>query len=185
MYPQNSLQDMDESVGLPVGATAPEFTAPVVFPDGSVEDRSLGSFLAEGPVLLSFYTNDFTPDCIEEWCNFRDFDWFAAGDDVTVVGVSKSRVSTHKRFIDHLNLGFPLISDRDLAVTEAFDVKYRALKLFQRSRRSCFLIDEDREIRYTWIGTAALDPTLDTPDMSELHEAIQAEFGEELTAGAD
>lgn len=114
---------MSESSGLAVGDEAPDFTAPVAFPDGTVEDRSLTSFLAEGPVLLSFYTNDFTPDCIEEWCEFRDFDWFSASDSVTVLGVSKSRVSTHQRFIDHLNLGFPLVADRDLVVTEAYGVK--------------------------------------------------------------
>lgn len=134
---------------------------------------------------MSFYTNDFTPDCIEEWCEFRDFDWFAAGDAISVVGISKSMVSTHKRFIDHLDLTFPLVSDRDLAITDAYGVKYRALKLLPRSRRSCFVVDEDRTIRYVWVGEHGIDPTMDTPDVSEIYEAIQAEFGDEITAAGD
>lgn len=57
---------MSDSSDLSVGDEAPEFSAPLVTNDGEVEDTSLSSLLTDGPVLLSFYTNDFTPDCIEE-----------------------------------------------------------------------------------------------------------------------
>jgi peroxiredoxin len=164
--------------GLDVGDSAPDFTAPLVSPEGGVEDVSLDSLLADRPVLLCFYTNDFSPDCIDEWCSFRDYQWFSTSDQVQVVGISKSRVGTHRRFIDYLDLTFPLFSDTDLSVSDAFDVKYRTFKLFPRPRRSCFLVDEDRTIRYAWIGTHRLDPTRDTPDVYEIHEAIREEFGE-------
>ena len=171
---------MTDSAGLDVGDDAPEFSAPLVHPDGTVEETSLCTLLDDQPVLLSFYTNDFAPDCVDEWCSFRDYDWFASGDQVQVVGVSKSRPGTHRRFIDHLDLQFPLFSDRDLGAAESFDVKYRTFKIVPRARRSCFLVDQNRDVRYAWVGDHPLDPTLDTPPLSEIHDALEAEFGPDM-----
>ena len=165
------------SDGLPVGAEAPAVSAPLVHPDGDVESVPLDSLYADRPILLVFYTNDFTPDCIEEWCSFRDYDWFATDGRVDVVGVSKSRPRTHRTFIDRLDLSFPLYADSELAFAEAFDVTYRVFKLLRRSRRSCFLIDTDGIVRYKWLAEHRLDPTRATPNMHELREAIEAELG--------
>ncbi|QCJ47365.1 redoxin domain-containing protein [Haloprofundus sp. MHR1] len=176
---------MAEHVGVEVGESAPDVTGQLVRPDGEVDDVSLAALAAEKPVLLSFYTADFSPDCIEEWCSFRDFDWFSTGERVQVVGVSKSGVRTHRQFINRLNLGFPLYSDGDLDIAEAFDVAYRAFGISRRARRSCFLLDESMTVRYRWVGDHWLDPTRDTPPVGEIHEAIQAELGgdEEQTFG--
>lgn len=168
---------MSESIGLAVGERAPEFTAPLVHPDGSVQETPIAEFLEEKPVLLCFYTNDFSPDCIDEWCEFRDFDWFNSTEQVQVVGISKSRVGTHRRFIDYLDLGFPLYSDTDLSVSELFGVKYRTLRILPRARRSCFLVDRNRRVRYKWIGIHPIDPTRDTPPVDEVHDAIRKELG--------
>jgi peroxiredoxin len=165
------------SDGLPVGTEAPSIAAPLVAPDGTVETVPLASLYEDRAILLTFYTNDFTPDCIEEWCAFRDYDWFATDQRVDVVGVSKSRPSTHRTFIDRLDLSFPLYSDRDLAIAKAFDVTYRVFKLLPRARRSCFLIDTDGVIRYKWLAEHRIDPTRDTPNMHELKTAIEAELG--------
>jgi len=172
---------MSDTVGLAVGDRVPEFRGTLVMPDGSAEDVPLAELLADRPVLFNFYTADFTPDCVEEWCEFRDFDWFASGDHVRVVGVSKSGVALHRRFIDYLELGFPLYADRDLEIAEAFDVTYRAFKLLKRAHRSCFLVDRDRRVRYKWIGDHWLDPTRDTPPVPDIYEAIV----DELDAGTE
>ncbi|KTG10961.1 peroxiredoxin [Haloprofundus marisrubri] len=169
---------MAEQIGVDVGDSAPDVTGQLVRPDGEVEDVSLSTLAAEKPVLLSFYTADFSPDCIEEWCSFRDFDWFSTGEQVQVVGVSKSGARTHKQFIKRLNLGFPLYTDGNLAIAEAFGVAYRAFGLSRRSRRSCFLLDESMTVRYKWVGEHWLDPTRDTPPVGEIHDAIQAELGD-------
>lgn len=168
---------MSSSSGLAVGEQAPDFTAPLVSADGETEDVAFSELLDDKPVLLSFYTADFSPDCVDEWCSFRDFDWFSAGEEIRVVGISKSGVRLHRRFIDHLGLNFPLYSDPDLAVASAFDVDYRAFGVSRRARRSCFLVDEDRTIRYRWLGEHWLDPTRDTPPVGEIHDAIQRELG--------
>jgi peroxiredoxin Q/BCP len=168
---------MAEHVGVDVGDTAPDVTGQLVRPGGEVADVSLATLAADKPVLLSFYTVDFSPDCIEEWCSFRDFDWFATGEEVQVVGVSKSGIRTHQQFIKRLNLGFPLYSDGNLNMAEAFGVDYRAFGVSRRARRSCFLLDESMEVRYKWVGEHWLDPSRDTPPVGEIHDAIQAELG--------
>lgn len=164
---------MADPSGLPVGSEAPEFTAEMVLPDGSTVETTLTELLSEGPVLLVFYTNDFSPDCIEEWCSFRDFEWFSVHDDLQVVGISKSGTYLHKRFIDYLDLTFPLVSDPDLAIADSYDLKYRTFKLFARSRRACLFVDTDRTIRYRWLAEHWLDPTRDVPPVGEIHESIR------------
>lgn len=87
-----------------------------------------------------------------------------------VVGVSRSSRWLHRQFIDRLGLEFPLYSDADLDISAAFNVSYRA---FGVSRRSCFLADEDRRVRYRWVGDHWLDPTRDMPPVGEIYEEIR------------
>ena len=162
--------------GLNVGDEAPDISGTLVYPDRPTTETALSTLLDSSPVLLCFYTNDFSPDCIREWCQFRDYNWFATSEHFQVIGVSKSRPFTHRRFINHLDLQFPLFSDIDLTMTDAFNVKYRAFKVLPRPRRSCFLIDTDGTIKYTWIGDHPIDPTRDVPSLEELHEVIQREL---------
>ena len=163
---------MADPAGLDVGEEAPEFTAPLVHPDGRTEEVPLSSLLADGPVLLAFYTNDFSPDCVEELCSFRDFEFFSGGDGVRVVGISRSGPHLHRRFISYLDISFPLYADTDLEAAEAFGVRYRTFKLFARARRSCFLVDTDGIVRYRWLAEHWLDPTRDVPPVAEIREAI-------------
>jgi peroxiredoxin len=168
---------MVTDVGLPLDDQAPDFTATLVRPDGDSEEVALSELLDDRPVLLCFYTNDFSPDCIDQWCSFRDYDWFTANENVHVVGVSKSRPTTHQRFIDYLDLNFPLYADTDLEIAAAFDVDYRVFKVAPRSRRSCFLLDQEGAVRYRWISEHPLDPTRDTPPVGDIQAAIAAELG--------
>ena len=162
-----------ETSVLCVGDDVPDVSGDLVSPDGNTTRTSVQALLADGPVLLCFYTADFSPDCIEQWCAFRDFDWFASGNHVRVVGVSKSGVGLHRRFIDRLDLTFPIFSDTDRSISEGFGVDYRVLGLVRRSRRSCFLLDGEGVVRYRWLSEHWLDPTRDLPPMGEIHEAVR------------
>jgi peroxiredoxin Q/BCP len=164
-----------------VDEQVPDAAVPLVHPDGRVTTTPLSALVEDRPTLVCFYTMDFSPDCIEEWCSFRDLDWFASGERIRVVGVSKSGVRLHRRFIDLLDLGFPLYADSDLELAEAFGVDYRALGVFRRSRRSCFLLDGDRTVRYRWLGEHWLDPSRDTPPLGDIRDAVDAELGEPKT----
>ena len=170
---------MSDSDGIAVGEQVGDVTETLVRPDGDTTEVPLSDLLDDRPVLLTFYTNDFSPDCIKEWCSFRDYDWFTSDDSVQVVGVSKSRPFTHRKFIDHLGLQFPLYADTDLDLASAFGVDYRVFKIAPRARRSCFLLDSDGVVRYKWISEHPLDPTRDQPPISDIHEAIVEEFGDD------
>ncbi|MXR20849.1 redoxin domain-containing protein [Halobacterium bonnevillei] len=170
---------MGSEDALRVGEEVPATTAPLVYPDGGVEETALSELYEDTPVLVVFYTNDFSPDCVTEWCSFRDYAWFTSSDEVRVVGSSKSREGTHRRFSSYLDLDFPLFSDRDLEVSDAFGVTYRTFKVFPRSKRSVFLVDADGVVRYRWIGDHPLDPTRDQPPLAEIREAVEELSGEE------
>ena len=169
---------MSSEDALSEGERVPAVTAPLVYPDGIVEETSLSGLYEEQAVLLVFYTNDFSPDCVSEWCSFRDYAWFTSNDAVKVVGSSKSRASTHSRFIDYLDLKFALYSERDLGVSDAFGVTYRTFKVFPRPKRSVFLVDTDGVVRYRWVGEHPLDPTRDQPPLPEIREAVEDLVGE-------
>lgn len=180
---QSGEESAATSVGddpLAVGARPPAVRADLVDTDGSVSSVALSELTDDRPVLLCFYTMDFSPDCVKQWCSFRDFDWFASGDHVQVVGVSRSGVRLHREFISRFEIGFPLYADTDLALSDAFGVTYRTFGLTKRSRRSCFLVDSAGTIRYRWLSEHWLDPTRDLPPVSEIHETIVEEFGPEV-----
>jgi peroxiredoxin Q/BCP len=160
-----------------VGDRVVDAGAALVRPDGETERVALSALVAEGPVLLCFYTMDFSPDCTDEWCSFRDFDWFETGG-VRVVGASKSGEGLHRRFIDRLGLGFPLYADTELALAESFGVDYRVFGLLRRARRSCFLVDEDLTVRYRWLAEHWLDPTRAVPPVAEIHDGVREALGD-------
>ncbi|MBP2250423.1 peroxiredoxin [Halarchaeum solikamskense] len=162
---------------LAVGDVAPDVTAPLVRPDGSTADVSLSSLTDDRPTILAFYTNDFSPDCMAEWCSFRDYGWFANDERVQVVGVSRSHAATHRWFIDYLDLSFALYADRDLELAEAFGVDYRTFGLLRRAKRSVFFLGTDRTIRYRWIGDHPIDPARDQPPLAEVRAAVEDALG--------
>jgi peroxiredoxin len=123
---------MGSDAALAEGESVPATSAPLVHPDGDAVETSLSDLYEDQPILVVFYTNDFSPDCVTEWCSFRDYAWFTSNDQVRVVGSSKSRKANHRRFISYLDLDFPLFSDRDLEVSDAFGVTYRTFKVFPR-----------------------------------------------------
>ncbi|WP_232700796.1 redoxin domain-containing protein [Halobacterium wangiae] len=170
---------MSEDGALAEGERVPEVEVPLVAVDGDVEVTPLGDLYDDRPLLVVFYTNDFSPDCVNEWCSFRDYGWFASNDALRVVGASKSRESTHHRFIDYLDLEFPLYSDRDLELSDAFGVTYRAFRVFPRSKRSVFLVDSDGVVQYRWVGEHPLDPTRDQPPLDEIRAAVEELSGDE------
>ncbi len=81
---------------------------------------SLSSFDGER-VVVYFYPRADTPGCTREARSFRDsLDAFDERD-VTVVGISDDPVERLADFADKHDLSFPLLSDPDGSVAEAYD----------------------------------------------------------------
>ena len=130
------------------GAKAPAFSLPT---DGggtlALKD------LKGKTVVLYFYPKDSTPGCTMEAKDFRDLavDFEKAG--AVVVGASKDSVKRHDNFKEKQDLNFPLVSDEDGSLCEAFGV-WQLKKNYGREYmgivRATFVIDAKGVIRHVW-----------------------------------
>ncbi len=135
------------------GDSAPAFSLPDQ--DGTV--RTLSEFKGR-PVLVYFYPRADTPGCTTQACGLRD----VAGEvgDAAIIGISPDKPAAQKRFDTKYSLGFPLLSDPDHAVAEAFDV-WREKKMYGRTSmgilRSAFLIDGKGKVQEAWYKISPKD----------------------------
>lgn len=101
-------------------------------------------------IALYFYPKDNTAGCTKQACNLRDEYQHLQDDDIAVIGVSADPVESHKEFADKYDLPFPLISDPDRRILEAYGV-WGERNLYGRKFmgifRTTFLIDEDGVIK--------------------------------------
>lgn len=143
---------MGRDDGPTVGSQAPEFTAPLAAPDGTVEEVSLSSLLSDGALLLVFQPTNFELDSFTERSALGEYDWFTADDRMQVVGVNRARPETNREFANYLDVTYPFCSDRDLSIAKSYGVTYRALGVAPRARRACFFVDTDGVVRYRWVA---------------------------------
>ena len=101
-----------------VGDQAPEFDGPTS--DGS--KLGLKDFVGKKNVVLYFYPKDDTPGCTREACSFRDNITPIRKMGAEIVGVSLDSITSHDKFTTKYNLPFPLISDKDKQIANAFGV---------------------------------------------------------------
>lgn len=97
------------------GQPAPGFTLPAA--DGSTV--SLSDF-AGRPVIVYFYPAAMTPGCTTQACDFRDSLASLQGAGYAVVGISPDKAAKLAKFVERDALTFPLLSDPDHAVLEAW-----------------------------------------------------------------
>ena len=121
-------------------------------------------------ILLYFYPKDNTPGCTVEACNFRDANQQIAKHDIQIIGVSKDSVTSHQKFRDQHQLNFPLWSDPEHQLIEAFDAlgeKKMMGKTYFGTIRSTFLINEKGKIIKTWPKVKAKDHSQEVLDFIE------------------
>src|SRR4026207_1634497 len=73
-------------------------------------------------VVVYFYPKADTPGCTQQSCNLRDAFPQLKKLKAVVFGISPSGFNKQRRFADKSSLGFPLLSDTDHKVAEAFGV---------------------------------------------------------------
>jgi peroxiredoxin Q/BCP len=130
---------------LEAGTAAPTFT----LTDQDGKDVSLGDYAGKN-VIVYFYPAAMTPGCTTEACDFRDNLNSLASAGYQVLGVSKDAPAKNKQFQEQENLNFPLLSDEDLAVHQAYGT-YGEKNLYGKTVtgviRSTFVIDPDGSVR--------------------------------------
>lgn len=97
-------------------------------------------------LVLYFYPKDSTPGCTAEACDLRDnYERFLSLG-YAVVGVSKDSQASHKKFIEKYSLPFPLISDPQTVILQAYGAwgeKKNYGKVTVGTLRRTFVISED------------------------------------------
>jgi len=133
---------------LKVGDKAPAFT----LKDDTGSPVSLKDFKGK-KVVLYFYPKDLTPGCTVEACDFRDASVQMKKKKAVVLGVSKDPVSMHEKFRDKHELNFPLLTDEDGKVCEAYGVwqqKSMYGKKYMGISRTTFVIGPTRKIEHVF-----------------------------------
>jgi peroxiredoxin Q/BCP len=135
------------------GAQAPKFT----LPDQDGKPVSLDDFKG-ARVLVYFYPADDTPGCTKEACQFNDnlAGFQAAG--VPVIGISPDDAASHQRFRNKYGLRFPLLTDADHTVMDAWGAWGEKTSYGRKSvgvLRSTFLLDEDGRVERAWHNVKA------------------------------
>lgn len=106
-------------------------------------------------VVIYFYPKDSTPGCTTEGQGFRDLYPAFQAANTEVFGVSRDSLKSHENFKCKQEFPFELISDKDEAVCQLFDV-IKLKKLYGKEYlgvdRSTFLIDKNGVLRQEWRG---------------------------------
>jgi peroxiredoxin Q/BCP len=100
---------------LEAGAAAPDFTLTAA--DGSTV--SLSDYKGRR-VIVYFYPAAMTPGCTTQACDFRDSLDALQAAGTAVVGISPDQPAKLAKFVERDRLTFPLLSDPDRAVLEAY-----------------------------------------------------------------
>jgi peroxiredoxin Q/BCP len=111
-------------------------------------------------VVLYFYPKDDTSGCTRQACGFRDNKAALTGKNAIVIGVSPDGVASHDRFRDRYELNFPLLSDPDHSVAEAYGA-WGKKKMYGREYdgvlRSTFVIDAEGRIEKIYAKVKAAE----------------------------
>jgi len=125
---------------LVAGDKAPQF----VLDDDNSNSVSLADFAGK-KVLVYFYPKAMTPGCITQACGLRDTKTELADHNTVVLGISPDPVKKLANFVTKKALNFPLLSDPEHAIADAFGVwgeKKFMGKIYDGIHRISFLVNE-------------------------------------------
>jgi len=138
------------------GDNAPDFT----LLDQNGEPFTLSTSLKQRKDLhlIYFYPKADTPGCTTQACGLNEV--LGEIGDTVVLGISPDQPAKQLRFAEKYGLGFPLLSDPDHAVAEAYDVwheKKNYGRTYMGIVRSAFLVDERGAVAEAWYKISPAD----------------------------
>ena len=126
------------------GHDAPNFTLPLS------NDQEFTLYDIEKPVVLFFYPKDDTPGCTKEAKEFSELFEDFQKISLDILGISPDSITSHKNFVNKYSLKFPLLSDWNKDVAQAYGVwteKSMFGKKYMGILRSTFIIDQSHVIK--------------------------------------
>jgi glutaredoxin-dependent peroxiredoxin len=147
-----------------VGSKAPDFT----LMNENREPVTLSSQKGH-PVVLAFFPAAFSGVCTKELCTFRDSMAKLNNAKAQVYGISVDTFFTLAAFKKDQNLNFPLLSDFNKDVIQAYGAyNPDMIGLKGIAKRSTFVIDKDGVIRHAEV----LDDARNEPNYDKVFEAL-------------
>jgi peroxiredoxin Q/BCP len=136
------LWSPDADAQIKVGDKIPSFS----LPDQDGKTFDINTVLGKQPLVIYFYPKDETSVCTKEACSFRDnyqeFQKYGA----KVIGISSDNVASHRKFADHYNLPFTLLSDSKQEVRKLFGVP----KAFVIPGRVTYIVNKEGVVVHTF-----------------------------------
>ena len=147
-----------------VGSKAPDFT----LMNENREPVTLSSQKGH-PVVLAFFPAAFSGVCTKELCTFRDNMAKLNTAKAQVYGISVDTFFTLAAFKKDQNLNFPLLSDFNKDVIQAYGAfNPDMIGLKGIAKRATFVIDKDGVVRYAEV----LDDARNEPNYDKVFETL-------------
>jgi thioredoxin-dependent peroxiredoxin len=130
------------------GMAAPAFELPA----SGGRNVSLAAMKGK-PFVLYFYPKADTSGCTKEACDFQEALPALGGLGLDVIGVSPDPMKPIEKFAEKYNLSFPLASDAEKTVAEAYGTwveKSMYGRTYMGMERATFLIDADGKVARVW-----------------------------------
>ncbi|RZV45276.1 MAG: thioredoxin-dependent thiol peroxidase [Acidimicrobiia bacterium] len=108
--------------------------------------------------IIYFYPKAFTPGCTTQSCDFRDNYQAFQKAGYEILGVSPDPVEKLESFREEYDLPFPLLSDEDHSMAEAFGAwgtQTNYGKEYVGLIRSTFALDEEGAVSHAWYNVKA------------------------------
>jgi len=155
------------SKNITVGDLAPDFE----LPDIDMKMHKLSEYQGRN-VVLAFFPAAESPVCTKEMCTFRDSLQDLQNDGADIMGVSVDGPFANKIFTTNRHLNFPVLSDYKREAISNYGIIMKdlgPLKDYNAAKRSVFIIDKDRKVRYSWVS----DNPLIEPNYEEIKQELK------------
>ncbi|WP_276359686.1 redoxin domain-containing protein [Daejeonella sp. H1SJ63] len=152
-------------MALLTGQEAPEFT---LF-SSDLKEISLSDFKGR-KVVIHFFPMAFTGVCTTQLCTMRDTFGFYEDINAQVLAISVDSPFTLAKYKEENNYQFPLLSDFNKEVSEAYGAYYDefVFNLKGVAKRSAFVLDENHDIIYAEV----LESAGDLPDFDAIRKVL-------------
>ena len=149
-----------ESTKIKVGDAAPDWTL------SGTENANitLSAFKGDKNVVLLFYPLDFSPVCSLQLPTYQARKTEFDDRDTAIFGISTDSKWSHKAFSEQLGLEFPLLSDYERKVSDAYGV----LRPEGYTNRAVFVVDKTGTVRYIDITSPG-----EQPDQAEVLKVLE------------
>ncbi|PYI66261.1 peroxiredoxin [Arthrobacter livingstonensis] len=117
-------------------------------PDQHGNARKLSVLAANGPLVIFFYPLAGSGGCTKEACHFRDLEKEFAAAGASIVGISTDAPAKQLAFATENHFSYPLLSDPNGEVAEQFGVRRHLLARTLPTKRSTFIVDPSRTVRF-------------------------------------